>query len=131
MKQDWQDFITERAEHLAFVHLTRRDDLVVERMTAADTGIHMLVTLLQHGLPTNRFFGVQAQAQDADRSASPTMDTPGDRQAEGDSFPALSAVVYHGRRSRLLPIVCRSERSARWFCFSAPRNATQRLASSG
>ena len=70
MKQDWQEFIAERAQHLAFVHLTRRQDLVVKCMTRTYAGIDMLVTLLQHGLPTNRFFGVQAKAQDSDRVPS-------------------------------------------------------------
>jgi gluconate kinase len=40
MKRDLQDFIDERAEHLAVVYLTRRQDLVIERMRmTADYGL--------------------------------------------------------------------------------------------
>jgi gluconate kinase len=47
MKRDLQDFIDERAEHLAVVYLTSRQDLVIERMTmAADYGLDILVTIL-------------------------------------------------------------------------------------
>lgn len=63
MKRDLQDFIDERAEHLAVVYLTRRQDLVTERMRA-DYGLDMLVTILRDKLPTGRVFGVQAKGQD-------------------------------------------------------------------
>lgn len=63
MKRDLQDFINERAEHLAVVYLTRRQDLVIERMTA-DYGLDMLVTILRDKLPTGRVFGVQVKGQD-------------------------------------------------------------------
>ena len=71
MKRNWQDFIAERAKHLAFVHLTRCEDLRVKRLTAADTEMDMLVTLQQYSLPTSRFFGVQAKARDVKLASSP------------------------------------------------------------
>lgn len=65
MKRDLQDFIDERAEHLAVVYLTRRQDLVIERMTmTADYGLDILVTILRDKLPTGRVFGVQVKGQD-------------------------------------------------------------------
>lgn len=45
MKRDLQYFISERAEHLAVVYLTRRQDLVTERMMV-DYGLNLLVTIL-------------------------------------------------------------------------------------
>ncbi len=63
MKRDLQDFIDERAEHLAVVYLTRRQDLVIERMTA-DYGLDMLVTILRDKLPTGRVFGVQVKGRE-------------------------------------------------------------------
>lgn len=63
MKRDLQDFIDERAEHLAVVYLTRRQDLVIERMTA-DYGFDILVTILRDKLPTGRVFGVQVKGRD-------------------------------------------------------------------
>ncbi|HAJ58467.1 MAG TPA: hypothetical protein DCP31_03695, partial [Cyanobacteria bacterium UBA8543] len=63
MKRDLQDFINERAKHLAVVYLTRRQDLVTERMTA-DYGFDILVTILRDKLPTGRVFGVQVKGQD-------------------------------------------------------------------
>ncbi len=63
MKRDLQDFIDERAEHLAVVYLTRRQDLVIERMKA-DYGLDILITILQDKLPTGRVFGVQVKGRD-------------------------------------------------------------------
>jgi hypothetical protein len=63
MKRDLQDFIDERAEHLAVIYLTRRQDLVIERITA-NYGLDILVTILRDKLPTGRVFGVQVKGQD-------------------------------------------------------------------
>lgn len=63
MKRDLQYFIGERAEHLAVVYLTRRQDLVIERMKT-DYGLDMLVTILRDNLPTGRVFGVQVKGRD-------------------------------------------------------------------
>lgn len=64
MKRNLQDFIAERAESLAVMYLTRRQDLVIERMKSADYGFDILVTILRDNLPTGRVFGVQVKAQD-------------------------------------------------------------------
>jgi hypothetical protein len=65
MKRDLQYFIDERAEHLAVVYLTRRQDLVIERMTmTADYGLDIFITILRDKLPTGRVFGVQVKGQD-------------------------------------------------------------------
>ena len=61
--QDLQTFIDERAEHLAVMHLTRRQDLGVERM-AADYSLDMLVAILQDKRSTGRVFGVQVKGRD-------------------------------------------------------------------
>jgi hypothetical protein len=63
MKRDLAYFIHERAEHLALMYLTRCQDLAIEQMNA-DSGLDMLVTILQDQLPTGRFFGVEIKGQD-------------------------------------------------------------------
>jgi len=63
MKQDLEDFINERAERLAIVYLTRRQDLMIERMTA-DYGLDFLVTILRDKMSTGRIFGVQVKGRD-------------------------------------------------------------------
>jgi len=55
--QPW--YVTQRAEALAMMHLTRRDDLVV-RQSAADQDL--LVQLRENGAVTGRMFGVQIKA---------------------------------------------------------------------
>ncbi|MBD2495729.1 DUF4365 domain-containing protein [Nostoc sp. FACHB-280] len=64
MNHNLQDFIAERAEYLAVMYLTRRNDLVTERMKSADYGFDILVTILRDNLPTGRVFGVEVKAQD-------------------------------------------------------------------
>ncbi|MBD2441019.1 DUF4365 domain-containing protein [Nostoc sp. FACHB-110] len=64
MKPNLQDFIAERAEYLAVMYLTRRNDLVIERMKSADYGFDILVTILRDNLPTGRVFGVEVKAKD-------------------------------------------------------------------
>jgi hypothetical protein len=61
MKRDLQEFIHERGENLAIVYLTRRSDLLIERITA-NQGIDLLVTIPQPQLPIGRMFGVQVKA---------------------------------------------------------------------
>ena len=65
MKQKMAEFFARRAEDLAFIHLTRRGDLVVNRLDAPDSGVDFLVTVTREGLPTGRIFGVQVEARDA------------------------------------------------------------------
>jgi len=50
-----------RAEQLALVLLTRRDDLVVHQLPT-DSGIDLLVALRKDGKETGRQFGVQVKA---------------------------------------------------------------------
>jgi hypothetical protein len=64
MKRNMQAFLHRRAELLAFVHLTRRDDVVVDRLAAADFGVDYLVSLAGKGVPPGRIFGVQVKAID-------------------------------------------------------------------
>lgn len=63
MKQNLRQFIAERAEHLAIVHLTRGQNLFVERMTA-DSGLNFLVSILQEKSSTGRIFGIQTKGID-------------------------------------------------------------------
>lgn len=58
--QPW--FVEERAEHLAMMHLTRRDDLRVTRQPDA-SGMDLLVTILNEGLFSGRQFGVVLKAR--------------------------------------------------------------------
>ena len=58
--QPW--FVEERAEHLAMMHLTRRDDLRVVRRDDPP-GMDLLVTILTDGLFSGRQFGVVLKAR--------------------------------------------------------------------
>jgi hypothetical protein len=69
--QPW--FVEERAEHLAMMHLTRRDDLRVARHRDA-SGLDFLVTILNGGLFSGRQFGVVLKARMAGQKP-PRMDT--------------------------------------------------------
>ena len=64
MKQNLNYFIAERAEHLAIVHLTRSPNLAIKHLKGADSGLDLLVTILQDQLPTGRMFGVQVKGYD-------------------------------------------------------------------
>src|SRR5688500_11819824 len=64
MKRDMRQFFAERAELLAVIHLTRRDDLALDRLASSDSGVDFLVTLVQGGVPTGRMFGVQVNARE-------------------------------------------------------------------
>ena len=61
MKMKWEEFFARRAEDLAFIHLTRRDDLIVNRIPSPDSGVDLLVTVARGGVPTGRMFGVQVK----------------------------------------------------------------------
>lgn len=58
--QPW--FVEERADHLAMMHLTRRDDLRVMRQHDG-SGMDLLVTILNGGLFSGRQFGVVLKAR--------------------------------------------------------------------
>jgi Domain of unknown function (DUF4365) len=64
MKRNWEEFFAERAEDLAFLHLTRRGDFVVNRLVSPDAGVDFLVTVTRDGVPTGRVFGVQVKARE-------------------------------------------------------------------
>lgn len=64
MSRKMQRLFARRAEDLAFVHLTRRNDLVVNRLDAANAGVDFLVTVTRGGTPTGRVFGVQVKARE-------------------------------------------------------------------
>jgi hypothetical protein len=59
-----REFFAARAENLAFVHLTRRTDLVVNRVASPDGSVDFLVTVRRGGVPTGRMFGVQVNARE-------------------------------------------------------------------
>ena len=72
-KKVW--YLGERAEQLAIVYLSRRDDLTITRPTEADYGFDLTVSLMQSGNYTGRIFGVQVKAIRSHkqiRKASPT-----------------------------------------------------------
>lgn len=55
-------YIDQRAEQVAFVYLSRRDDLLIHRQTN-DFLIDYLVTITDNGNYTGKLFGVQVKAQ--------------------------------------------------------------------
>lgn len=54
-------YLSQRAELLAVLHLTRRSDLVVSR-PADDLGLDLLVSVIKNGQYTGRMFGVVVKA---------------------------------------------------------------------
>jgi hypothetical protein len=48
--------LEQRALHLAIVHLSQRDDLIIEQ-PKAESGVDLLVTIKQDGKITWRLFG--------------------------------------------------------------------------
>lgn len=59
-KKVW--YLGERAEQLAIVYLSRRDDLMITRPTETEYGFDLIVSLTQAGNYTGRIFGVQVKA---------------------------------------------------------------------
>ena len=55
-------YIEQRAEQLAFVYLSRRDDLVITKQPD-DYGLDFLVSIVENGKYTGRVFGVQIKAR--------------------------------------------------------------------
>lgn len=65
-------YLGERAEQLAIVYLSRRDDLVITKQkSGSDDGIDLLVNLLKTGTNTGRVFGVQVKALMSNRQIQP------------------------------------------------------------
>jgi hypothetical protein len=64
LQPDLQYFIENRAVHLAIVHLTRRQDLSIQRIDDRDRGLDLLVAIQNDGILTGRIFGINIKAQD-------------------------------------------------------------------
>jgi len=62
MSTSLSEFLAERAEKLAFLQLTRRNDLIVSRLGGRESGLDFLVTLGRGGVRSVRVFGVQVKA---------------------------------------------------------------------
>jgi hypothetical protein len=60
IKPNLEYFIAERAEHLAIVHLTRSQNLAIERLNA-DYGLDLLASISRDESPTGRIFGIQRE----------------------------------------------------------------------
>jgi hypothetical protein len=54
-------YIEKRAESLAIVYLTRRDDLIISQPTL-DKGLDFLITITKDGISSGRLFGVEVKA---------------------------------------------------------------------
>jgi hypothetical protein len=75
MSTSLSELLAFRAEKLAFLHLTRRDDLIVTEAAGRESGLDFLVTLARGGVPSVRVFGVQAKAREGSVSDAGTLDT--------------------------------------------------------
>lgn len=68
-------YLGERAEQLAIVYLSRRDDLVITREWAGSDGvIDLVVNLLKTGANTGRVFGVEVKALRSNRQIHPVSE---------------------------------------------------------
>ncbi len=63
MKKDLDYFIDKRAEDLAVMHMTRHQDIRIERCTD-NVGLDMLATIVRDHHPTGRMFGLQVRGED-------------------------------------------------------------------
>ncbi|MEH2461737.1 DUF4365 domain-containing protein [Nostoc sp.] len=54
-------YIEKRAESLAIVYLTRRDDLIISHPTP-EKGLDFLITITKDGISSDRLFGVEVKA---------------------------------------------------------------------
>lgn len=66
-------YIAERAEQLAILHLSRRDDLVITHSSESGYGFDILVSISKDGKPTGRMFGVVIKAK---KSLQSTLQKP-------------------------------------------------------
>lgn len=57
-------YIGRRAESLAIVYLTRRDDLIISQPTP-NQGLDFLITITKDGVYTGRLFGIEVKATDS------------------------------------------------------------------
>jgi hypothetical protein len=84
MKTSMAEFIQERARLLAFVVLTRRDDVAMDQV-GPRLAFDYLVSLSSDGTPTGRVFGVKVEGHDGGRAALPLPQEP--VGAEDAPFP--------------------------------------------
>lgn len=61
-KAPW--YIKKRAEALAIVYLSRRDDLIISQSTPNE-GLDFLITITKDGVYTGRLFGIEVKATDS------------------------------------------------------------------
>lgn len=83
-KTPW--YLGERAQALAYVYLTRRDDLRIQAPHHDTHGIDLLVELLRSGRSSGRVFGVQLTAQVAPL-LHPGARIPQPAEIAVDTFP--------------------------------------------
>jgi hypothetical protein len=88
MKFDLREFLAQRAEKLAFLQLTRRDDLIVTEVAGRERGLDFLVTLARGGAPSVRVFGVQVKAREGSVSDPAALSAFDDTQGASEApFP--------------------------------------------
>jgi hypothetical protein len=89
MKRIDQQFIGYRAEQLAIIRLTDRDDLHMKQMNA-DYGLDFLVSILRKGKDVGQLFGVQVKGV---MSKEKLMSTPHNNTSVANlPFPVLLLV---------------------------------------
>jgi hypothetical protein len=94
MTMDLHDFLAERAERLAFLDLTRRDDIVVDRVASTDSGFDFLVTVTRGGARNGRVFGVQSKARDGSVRHPAELGADGDYPAGTDAPFPICVFLY-------------------------------------
>jgi len=90
MTMKWEEFFARRAEDLAFIHLTRREDLIVDRLVSTGAGVDFLVTVTREGVATGRMFGVQVKA----RAGSIRSPAGLNRRISGAPAPSIADVPF-------------------------------------
>jgi hypothetical protein len=118
MKTSMAEFIQERARLLAFVVLTRRDDVAVDQVGPRLT-IDYLVSLSSDGTPTGRVFGVKVEGHDGGRAALPLPQEP--VGAEEAPFPVCVFLFMMEGDRGVLPMAEGARRRPRPFAASKAR----------
>jgi len=88
-----EGLLEERAEQLAIVHLTRRDDVIVVP-AHADYGIDLLVHITKAGARTGRIFGVQIAARNVLKPAHNGASQGQDVRISLPFLPAFSDLPF-------------------------------------
>lgn len=71
MRNPPESFLAQRAESLAYVHLSRLPNLHVHRQHGSDLGLDYLVEITRNGEPTGRFFAVEVKGTNSERARLP------------------------------------------------------------